>query len=221
MDMEQVAARAAVHASLGDPSRLAVALALQGSDRSPSWLTAELGVPSNLLAHHTNVLERAGVVERVRSTADRRKTYLRLTEAGRRMLGHGEPVDAPRVLFVCTHNSARSQFAEALWRRRSRVPACSAGTRPADEVNPMAVSVAQRRGLDLHGARPRALEGSQLGSALVVTVCDDADQRLDSAHLHWSVPDPAATGRRSDFVAAFEQIAERVDQLAEAVGTPA
>jgi hypothetical protein len=35
------------------------------------------------------------------------------------------------------------------------------------------------------------------------------------------VPDPAATGRRSDFVAAFEQIAERVDQLAEAVGTPA
>lgn len=55
--------------------------------------------------------------------------------------------DVPRVVFGCTRNSARSQLAAAIWAWRSRVPAVSAGTRPAERVHPRAVRVARRRGL--------------------------------------------------------------------------
>jgi protein-tyrosine-phosphatase len=216
MNVEQIRARAAVHAALGDPTRLAVAQMLVTSDRAPSSLAATLGLGSNLLAHHVNVLVRAGVVERLRSRADRRKTYLRLTGVGRSVLPVPTGV-ADGVTFVCTHNAARSQLAEALWRRRSVIPARSAGTHPDDRVHPGALRVAARRGLDLRGQRPRALHEEHLRGAVVVTVCDDADEALPVEHLHWSVPDPAATGRDADFDLAFDLIARRVELLGDSL----
>ncbi len=217
MNLERLSDRAAVHAALGEPIRLAVAEALTESDRTPASLAAQLAIGSNLLAHHLNILDAAGVLVRLPSEADRRRVYLQLTEVGREAVrGHGVP--AQRVLFVCTHNSARSQFAEVLWRRRSAVPVSSAGTRPADRVHPKAARVAGRRGFPIVMAEPAEYKDAMAVGALVVTVCDQADEQLQSrAHLHWSVPDPARADRIAAFNAAFDQIAERVDRLAEVV----
>src|SRR5687767_7863803 len=128
MKVERVTleSRAAVHAALAEPSRLAVVDALTLGDASPSELQAMLDLRSNLLAHHLKVLELAGVVERSRSEGDHRRTYIRLVPSSLGTLISPSVATAPRVVFVCTHNSARSQLAAALWRRRSRVPASSA-----------------------------------------------------------------------------------------------
>ena len=63
---------------LGEPSRLAIVDHLTGSDRSPQELQDAVGVPSNLLAHHLDVLEAAGLIERSRSSGDGRRRYVHL-----------------------------------------------------------------------------------------------------------------------------------------------
>src|SRR2546422_8366321 len=108
-----VVARARLHAALGEPARLAIVDRLVLGDASPTELGRELGLPSNLLAHHLKLLEQAGVVERSRSEGDRRRTYLRLRPASLAGLHPAGTLSAPRVVFVCTHNSARSQLAAA------------------------------------------------------------------------------------------------------------
>src|SRR4051812_33926808 len=164
-------------------------------------------MPSNLLAHHVRALEKVGVLARHRSEADRRRTYLALApgafDALRPMAVH----DASRVVFVCTHNSARSQLAAALWNDTSPVPATSAGTHPAAAVHPGAVAAAQRHHVPLTPVLPRHVDdviGTDDGlGSLVITVCDAAHEELahgaaavgsDAGRLHWSVPDPARTG---------------------------
>jgi protein-tyrosine-phosphatase len=120
------------------------------------------------------------------------------------------------VVFVCTHNSARSQLAAALWNRSSAVPAASAGTHPADAVHPRAVAAADAAGLDLHHATPARFDPSQ-ATGLVITVCDRAHEELESTglrELHWSVPDPARDGRRRAFDAALASLADRIDAVA-------
>jgi len=210
--------RAAVHAALGDPSRLAVVDALSLGDASPSELQAMLAVPSNLLAHHLKVLELAGVVERSRSEGDHRRTYLRLVPGSLGTLVAQSSATAARVVFVCTHNSARSQLAAALWRRRSHVPASSAGTRPADRIHPGALSAARRHGLRVARVRPRHVAAVLARDDLVVTVCDTAHEELAGrARLHWSVPDPVRVGSDAAFDLAYAQLAERVARLAPVV----
>ena len=143
VDLER---RAAMHAALADPARLAITDTLADGDASPSELAA---MPSNLLAHHLRVLEDAGVVARHRSEGDRRRTYLRLVPGSLDGLAGPPGRAARRVLFVCTANSARSHLAAALWRQASRVPAASAGTRPAAGIAPGAIAAAARRRLPL------------------------------------------------------------------------
>jgi protein-tyrosine-phosphatase/DNA-binding HxlR family transcriptional regulator len=210
--------RAAVHAALADPSRLAVVDALALGDASPSELQAMLDLPSNLLAHHLNVLERVGMVERSRSEGDRRRTYVRLVSGALDGLSAPAARAAPRLVFVCTHNSARSQLAVALWRRRSRVPAASAGTRPADRIHPGALAAARRHGLPLARVRPRPVHQVLAPDDLVVAVCDTAHEQLgDRIRLHWSVPDPVRVGSDDAFDRAHDQLAERVGRLAPLV----
>ncbi|RZS32238.1 ArsR family transcriptional regulator [Herbihabitans rhizosphaerae] len=216
---EALAHRARVHAALGEPARLAIVDRLVLGDAAPGEVGAELGLPSNLLAHHLKTLERAGVVERLRSEGDRRRTYLRLVPA---VLSDLVPVgqrSAPRVVFVCTRNSARSQLAAALWRRRSDVPVASAGTEPADRVHPLAVATAKAHRLPLARARTSRVEDVLRADDLVVAVCDNAHEDLDAAveRLHWSIPDPAMAGTRLAFDKAFRELVDRVDRLAPAV----
>lgn len=215
----EVEGRAAVHAALGDPSRLAIVDELLLGDRSPSELAAALDLPSNLLAHHLHVLETATVIERTRSEADRRRTYVRLRSEALAATAATATLTAPRVVFVCTHNSARSQLAAALWSRRSELPAASAGTRPSDRVHRRAVSVARRHGLSLAGARTAAVGDVLREDDLVVAVCDSAYEELgaDPARLHWSVPDPVRADDDAAFERAYVELDDRVGRLASVV----
>ena len=215
-----LAERARVHAALGEPHRLAIVDALTLTDRAPGELEELTGTASNLLAHHLAVLEEAGIVERRRSEGDGRRRYVRLRTDGLHDLAlRPPPVSAASVLFVCSHNAARSQLAAALWRSRSSVAVASAGTEPADAVHPDAVAVARDRGLDLGHARPRRYDEVQAAD-LVVSVCDRAGEDIRPeapVRLHWSIPDPIRAGGPAAFRAAFDQLAPRIDLLARAI----
>ncbi|WP_246365759.1 arsenate reductase/protein-tyrosine-phosphatase family protein [Kibdelosporangium persicum] len=210
--------RARVHAALGEPARLAIVDLLSLGDASPSEIGKTLSLSSNLLAHHVKLLEQAGVIERSRSEGDHRRTYLRLRASAFTGLTPTGARSASRVVFVCTHNSARSQLAAALWKRRSSVPAASAGTAPAERVHPRAVATAKEHGLSLSRARTAHLQDVVRPDDLIVAVCDNAHEQL--AHqdrLHWSVPDPVRAGTDEAFEQAFRDLADRVNRLAPAV----
>jgi ArsR family transcriptional regulator, arsenate/arsenite/antimonite-responsive transcriptional repressor / arsenate reductase (thioredoxin) len=211
-------ARARVHAALGEPARLAIVDALTLGDASPGEIAQMLEMPTNLVAHHVKVLEDAGIIVRSRSEGDRRRTYLRLVSESLAGLVPTPPRAAPRVVFVCTRNSARSQLAAALWPQRSRIPVASAGTRPASRVHPRAARTARRHGLALDGRTFHAAEVIERGD-LVIAVCDNAYEHMvsDIPSLHWSVPDPAPIDTDAAFEAAFTDIASRIDRLASAL----
>ncbi|MFF9033895.1 MarR family transcriptional regulator [Streptomyces sp. NPDC014892] len=217
------AARAQRHAALGEPARLAIIDRLLLGDASPGELGEELGLPSNLLAHHVKLLAQVGLVERSRSEGDRRRTYLRLRAEALADTMPAPQRTAPRVVFVCTHNSARSHLAVALWKRHSTIPAASAGTRPAQRVHPRAVATARRHDLSLAPARTSHVDETLRPDDLVVAVCDNAHEELGPRvpdRLHWSVPDPTRTGTDDAFADALSDLADRVDRLAPAVRPP-
>lgn len=124
-------------------------------------------------------------------------------------------LSAGRVLFVCTRNAARSQFAVGLWRAITDGQAVSAGAEPADGVDPTALSVAAAHGVDLRGMHPRGYDALDGPVALVVSVCDRASEAgvpVPAPRLHWSIPDPAG-GTTVDYEHAFEQIRRRIERL--------
>jgi len=209
--------RAAVHHALGEPHRLAIVDALRFSDRTPSELAAMTGLGSNLTAFHLNVLDDAGLITRTPSEGDARRRYIQLRPDLDVALRLRSTITAHDVLFVCTHNSARSQLAAALWQHRTGRPARSAGHDPAPEVHRLAVDVAAEHGLDLSAARPQGFAAvADEPADLIVSVCDrvrEAGLPLDAPTLHWSIPDPVGD-RRDRFEAAYEQLAERVAALA-------
>jgi protein-tyrosine-phosphatase len=212
--------RARLHAALGEPSRLAIIDRLVLGDASPGELGRALGLPGNLVAHHLNVLEQAGIVRRNRSEADRRRTYVCLVSTALTALVPRAGLRAPRILFVCSHNSARSQLAASIWSGRSTVPASSAGTQPAREVHPGAVAAARRHRLRLGSRRPLHVSDVLRPDDLVVAVCDAAHEHLGArvpGRLHWSVPDPARIGTADAFEDAVLELTDRVGRLAEAV----
>lgn len=209
-----LARRAAVYAALGDPARLRIVDILTTGDAAPSELADVLGMPSNLLAHHLKVLREVGLVSSHRSQGDGRRQYLRLVEQPG-TLASQKVLTPSRVVFVCSANSARSHLAAALWRQASEVPSASAGTHPADRIDPGAIEVAGRRNLPLPRLRPRALADVVGKGDLVITVCDMAHEELGLAHeLHWSIPDPVRVGTDAAFDAAYDQIESRVLALA-------
>jgi protein-tyrosine-phosphatase/DNA-binding MarR family transcriptional regulator len=210
-----LARRAALHAALADPARLQITDTLLAGDAAPSELAAMLAMPSNLLAHHLHVLEQAGIITRRRSEGDRRRTYLQLIPGALDSLAAPTARAALRVLFVCTANSARSHLAAALWRRASNVPALSAGTHPAEAIDPGAIAAAERNCLPLPRLRPRHISDVREPGDLLITVCDLAHEELGEAQaVHWSIPDPVPAGDPDSFDAALAQLADRVGRLA-------
>ncbi len=209
--------RARLHAALGDAHRLAVVDALRLSDRTPSELAAITGLASNLMAHHLAVLEDLGIIVRVASEGDRRKRYVQLVPSALSGLRSEGAIPARRVVFVCTENAARSPLAEVIWNQRHSVPATSAGTEPAAELQPGALEVAAGRGFDLTRARPKPLP--QLSrDDLVISVCDRAHDALaergDLREMHWSIPDPAGTGAAITYDQAADVLTARIASLA-------
>ena len=133
------------------------------------------------------------------------------------------PSTKPRVLFVCTNNSARSQMAEGLLRHLhgDRYEAFSAGTLPT-EVNPLAIRAMAERGVDISGQRSKSLnelQGAELD--LVVTVCDRAKEACPffpggGERVHQSFPDPAAAaGTEEDRLCAFREVRDSIEAWIE------
>jgi protein-tyrosine-phosphatase len=216
--------RAAVFAALGEPVRLALADRLVTGDASPGELAADIGLGSNLLAHHLRVLEDAGIIRRVRSEGDRRRSYVQLrldqptvwAAAISSRIPYNLPA-GPRVLFVCTANSARSRLAAAIWNHLSNTPATSAGTHPGPHTDPRAIAVAERHELRIDRDRPKSLDDVIHDDDLIVAVCDNAHEELGNTlpRLHWSIPDPVPVNTNAAFERAYTEINRRVHHLAD------
>ena len=126
--------------------------------------------------------------------------------------------DRRRVLFLCTHNSARSQMAEGLLRdiAGDRFEVFSAGTE-ATRVRPEAISVMAEMGVDISAQKSETLD-RYLGESLdlVVTVCDDANESCPvfpgaRERLHWSFPDPSkAAGGYDERLLAYRNVRDRI-----------
>lgn len=224
--------RAAMHAALGEPTRLAIAEYLSIEDCAPKELADRCGIGSNLLAHHIGVLEDAGLVRRRRSEGDGRRSYVqlalddplvaRLLTPDAAAAALAQPI--ARVVFVCTHNSARSQLAAAAWQRVSRVASASAGTHPATRVHPRAVVTGRRHGLPLEGAKTTHFDAFSQEGDLIIAVCDRAHEELPAVALankaepmHWSVPDPVRIDTDAAFERAYRDISLRVERLSAVV----
>jgi arsenate reductase (thioredoxin) len=127
------------------------------------------------------------------------------------------------VLFLCTHNSARSQMAEGLLRNLAgnRFEAISAGTE-ATHVRPLAIRAMDELGIDISGQESKTLE-RYLGDPFdyVITVCDDANEACPvfpgaRRRLHWSFEDPAqATGREEERLRVFRSIRDEIRERIE------
>ena len=126
---------------------------------------------------------------------------------------------APRVLFLCTHNSARSQMAEALLRSRSRgrVEVESAGTEKT-LVRPLALKALEEIGIDASAQTSKTMErfiDEQFD--YVITVCDAANDACPTfpnagAREHWSLPDPSkATGSEEQQLEVYREVREELD----------
>jgi arsenate reductase (thioredoxin) len=123
-----------------------------------------------------------------------------------------------RVLFICTHNSARSQMAEALVNHdlAGRAEAVSAGTEPSS-VNPLARAVMAEIGIDISGQRSKGLdEFTGRTFDFVITLCDQAAESCPvffggTQRLHMGFPDPAAAGgSEEERLAAFRKVRDQI-----------
>lgn len=134
-------------------------------------------------------------------------------------------MDKRVVLFLCTGNSARSQMAEALLRRRAgdRFDVYSAGLEPRG-IHPMTVRVMEEVGVNMEGHRSKPLN-EFLGSLRVqyaITVCQQAEQSCPSVwpfathRLFWPFEDPAAfEGTEAEQLQTFREVRDRIDERIE------
>jgi protein-tyrosine-phosphatase len=198
--------------------RWQILLALAKSDYRVNELVKLIKEPANLISYHLKSLRLRDIVTERRSSADSRDIYYSLNieqfrkmyiEAGQVLhpaLG-AQPELEPNavtysptsVLFLCTHNSARSQMAEALLRQLggNRVEVYSAGSEPKS-IHPLAIKVMSGRGIDLSGQRAKLMtEFTGQNFDYVITVCDKVREVCpifpgSPEQIHWSFPDPAA-----------------------------
>jgi ArsR family transcriptional regulator, arsenate/arsenite/antimonite-responsive transcriptional repressor / arsenate reductase (thioredoxin) len=235
----------------GEPVRWRLLRELAVSDRHVRELTDLVGRPQNLVSYHLGKLRSAGLVRARRSSADGRDAYYTidldsfggLLAATGRSLHPGlrlapavphpvAPGASPRLLFLCTGNSARSQIAEALAVVRSdgRVEAFSAGSRPKP-VHPNVARVLRELGIssgDRRSVHLTTFTASRFD--YVITLCDKVREVCPEfpghpGYLHWSIPDPSASGGDDQAILrAFRHLAAeldtRVGYLLASLGAP-
>ena len=128
-------------------------------------------------------------------------------------------MDKPRVVFLCTHNSARSQMAEGFLRAKAghRFEAQSAGTEKTS-VNPLAIRVMAERGIDIGGHTSKIFTDlMQAPWDYLITVCDDANEQCPfipgtRTRLHWSFEDPSrAGGSEDERLAVFRRVRDQIE----------
>ena len=136
----------------------------------------------------------------------------------------------PRVLFMCVHNSARSQMAEAFLRELApdRFEAFSAGLEPTS-IDPLAVEVMAERGVAIGAARAKGLDEflGKVHFGYLITVCERAKQGCPTfpgmgTRLHWPFDDPAEVGGSGEErVAAYREVRDRIEaRIREWLGEP-
>ncbi len=219
--------------------RWAILKRLAAGDYLVHELVDQVGQPMNLVSYHLKKLRDAGIVAARRSEADARDQYYSLDlDALRAQLNavgaalHPALTDPPtvmrfpsgvRVLFVCTHNSARSQVAEALLRYLSggQIDAHSAGSHPT-RLHPDAIATMRAYGLDISTQTSKHV--SQYNGQhfdYVITVCDNAREVCPTfpggQQLHWGLPDPSKVidpvGRAEQFRVTAERLKARIGHL--------
>jgi protein-tyrosine-phosphatase/DNA-binding transcriptional ArsR family regulator len=224
---------------IGDRHRWALVCHLAGGDRRVGELTRLVGEPQNLVSYHLRELRDAGLVSSRRSSFDGRDTYYRLNldRCGALFCGSAAALHpalelvpkivtpprrrgrAPRVLFLCSGNSARSQMAEALLECRSghAIQARSAGSHPK-QLHANAVRVMAERGIDISGNTTKHFRRYTRGHFdYVVTLCDKVREICPEfpggpATIHWSMPDPAAEGAvDEETYPAFQRTADELE----------
>ncbi len=220
-----------------NPLRWRLLRELGRSDRAVKELVSLVDEPQNLVSYHLRLLRDGGLVTAHRSSADGRDSYYSIDLAACRdgfgaasaalhpalasVLAAPVPSRAarsrrrPRVLFLCTGNSARSQMAEALLVQVSAgaIEARSAGSKPKP-LHPNAVRVLRKRGVDISGARSKHVDefATQRFDA-VITLCDRMREVCpefgsDPERIHWSVADPSLDGSNDrETYPAFERTA--------------
>jgi arsenate reductase len=125
--------------------------------------------------------------------------------------------DNPSVLFVCVHNAGRSQMAAALLMRLAgaRVEVRSAGTEPAEHLNPAVITAMSELGIDIRACRPKLLTGEavQTSDVVITMGCGDTCPYFPGvSYRDWKLPDPA--GQTLETVRAIrDDIARRVEVL--------
>ena len=129
----------------------------------------------------------------------------------------------PRVLVLCTGNSARSQMAEGLLNHMGRgsYEVFSAGTHPS-VVNPLAIEAMREAGIDISDHRSKSLdEFLEVEFDYIITVCDKANENCPifpghAKRLHWSFDDPAAaSGSKEEKLLVFRRVR---DEIAARIG---
>jgi len=199
--------------------RWQILLGLSRSDYRVEELVKQIKQPHNLISYHLKRLRLQRLVTERRSSADGRVIYYSLNldqfrqlyfDAGQAVhpaLSNAQPhlqaeisTSPPiRVLFLCTHNSARSQMAEALLRKLGgdQVEVFSAGSEPTS-IHPLAIKVMSDLGFDLsiHQAK-HFNEFAGQNFDYILTLCDRIREVCpvfpgDPEQIHWSFPDPAA-----------------------------
>lgn len=223
---------------LGHDIRWRLARQLSRSDQKVGELVAAVGERQNLVSYHLGLLRQAGLVLERRSSRDSRDVYCSLNlgvlqnrldqslaalhPALRVTPFEGAPpigrvARRPRVLFVCSGNSARSQLAEAIARHLAAgaVSVRSAGPKPAG-VHPMTLTVLKELGLSADGLRSKSIDEVKGKFDFVITLCDVAREACppfaDGAELiHWSLADPAQSdSSRRNLLLAFRRSAEEL-----------
>jgi ArsR family transcriptional regulator, arsenate/arsenite/antimonite-responsive transcriptional repressor / arsenate reductase (thioredoxin) len=237
---------------VADPLRWRLLSELGRSDRRVRELCGLLERPQSLVSYHLGRLRAGGVVWSRRSAADRRDSYyaldlgrcaellarsggalhpaLRLAAPPPRGWDRASRSARPRVLFLCTGNSARSQIAEALVEELAggAIEARSAGSHPKP-LQPNAVRVMREGGVDLGCRRSKHLgEFAEEQFDYVISLCDRVREVCPEfpGHpelVHWSIPDPAREGQSdAETYPAFrrtaDELATRIPFLLELIG---
>ncbi|MBN2438737.1 MAG: arsenate reductase ArsC [Deltaproteobacteria bacterium] len=137
---------------------------------------------------------------------------------GNKTVTAARPEGRKRILFVCTHNSSRSQMAEGLFRalKGERWEVHSTGTEPT-AVHPAAIAVMAEIGIDIGGQRAKSLDAvTGITFDEVVTVCDHAQESCPvvpggGVRHHRSFEDPAAAkGTEKEILAVFQRVRDEI-----------
>jgi protein-tyrosine-phosphatase/DNA-binding transcriptional ArsR family regulator len=223
--------------ALADATRLAILNRLALTDLRGGEIVDWLGLPHNAVSYHLKHLRALDLLRDRRSSGDGRDIYYSLNLARVEQLygAIGATLQVPcmsapeprapvtgeplRVLFLCTHNSARSQLAEALLRQRAgtRMVVTSAGSAPT-AVHSRTVALLEAHGIDssVHHAKSLA-DFLETDFDYVITVCDRTREHCpafpgEPRRMHWSIPDPIAYPDEASCAAAFDAVWQELDQ---------